>query len=68
MGFSNYELTDEQKKALDKFADVFIDKIESELANDIGGILDPYDTLDGKIDNNKLTRMLWYIGDCISAC
>ena len=68
MGFSNYELTDEQKKALDKLADVFIGKIESELANDIGGILDPYDTIDGKIDNNKLTRMLWYIGDRISAC
>jgi hypothetical protein len=68
MGHSNYQLTDEQKKALDKIADVFIGKIESELANDIGGILDPYDTIDGKIDNNKLTRMLWYIGDYISAC
>ena len=70
MGHSNYQLTDEQKKALDKIADVFIGKIESELANDIGGILDPYDTegaLYGKIDNNKLTRMLWYIGDYISA-
>ena len=53
--------------ALDKIANSFIDKIESELANDIGGILDPYDTIDGKIDNDKLTRMLWYIGDYISA-
>jgi hypothetical protein len=68
MGHSNYKLTDEQKKALDKLADVFIGKIESELANDIGGILDPYDTPNGHIHNNKLTAMLWYIGDQISAC
>jgi hypothetical protein len=67
MGHSNYELTPDQMDALDKIANVFINKIESELANDIGGILDPYDTIDGKIDNNKLTRMLWYIGDYISA-
>lgn len=66
MGHSNYKLTDEQKKALDKLADAFIGKIESELANDIGGILDPY--VDRKIDNNKLTKMLWYIGDYISTC
>ena len=66
MGHTNYQLTDEQKKALDKLADVFIGKIESELANDIGGILDPY--VDRKIDNNKLTRMLWYIGDHIASC
>ena len=66
MGHTNYQLTDEQKKALDKLADVFIGKIESELANDIGGILDPY--VGRKIDNNKLTRMLWYIGDHIASC
>jgi len=68
MGHSNYKLTDEQKKALDKFAEDFICKIEGELANDIGGILDPYYTPNGLIDNNKLTAMLWYIGDYISAC
>ena len=67
MGSSNYELTPDQMDALDKIANSFINKIESELANDIGGILDPYDTTDGLIDNNKLTRMLWYIGDYISA-
>jgi len=68
MGHSNYKLTDEQKKALDKLAFIFIGKIESELANDIGGILDPYDTPNGHIHNNKLTAMVWYIGDQISTC
>ena len=66
MGKTNYKLTDEQKRELDRIADSFIHKIEAELANDIGGILDPY--VDRKIDHNKLTRMLWYIGDHIAAC
>lgn len=66
MGCSNYKLTTEQKIALDKIADAFIYKIEDELL-DQDGILDAY-TEDGKIDNNKVTAMLWYIGDCISAC
>ena len=66
MGHSNYKLTDDQKHQLDKIAEAFIHKIEAELANDIGGILDPY--VDRKIDNNKLTRMLWYIGDHIASC
>ena len=66
MSFSNYELTPDQMDALDKIAEAFIHKIEAELADDIGGILDPYE--DRKIDNNKLTAMLWYIGDYISAC
>ena len=66
MGHTNYKLTDDQKHQLDKIAESFIHKIESELANDIGGILDPY--VDRTIDNNKLTAMLWYIGDCISSC
>jgi hypothetical protein len=66
MGHSNYQLTDEQKKALDKIAEDIIDEIESRLSDDIGGILDPY--VDRKIDNNKLTRMLWYIGDHIASC
>ena len=66
MGHSNYKLTDEQKEALDKIAEIFIDKIEDALADDVGGILDLY--VDRKIDNNKLTAMLWYIGDCISSC
>ena len=66
MGYTNYELTIEQKLKLGEIAEAFIHKIEAELANDIGGILDPYE--DRKIDNNKLTAMLWYIGDYISAC
>ena len=65
MGHSNYELTIEQKLKLGKIAESFIHKIEAELADDIGGILDPYE--DRKIDNNKLTAMVWYIGDYISA-
>ena len=66
MGRTNYQLTDEQKKALDKIAEDIIDEIESRLSDDIGGILDPY--VDRTIDNNKLTRMLWYIGDHIASC
>ena len=66
MGKTNYKLTDDQKHQLDKIAEAFIHKIEAELANDIGGILDPY--VDRKIDNNKLTAMLWYIGDHIASC
>ena len=60
-----YKLTDEQKRKLDNIADAFICKIEDALADDIGGILDPYE--DRKIDNNKLTAMLWYIGDYIAS-
>ena len=66
MGHTNYKLTPDQMDALDRIAESFIHKIESELANDIGGILDPY--VDRKIDNNKLTAMVWYIGDYISSC
>ena len=66
MGSSNYQLTIEQKLKLGKIAEAFIHKIEAELADDIGGILDPYE--DRKIDNDKLTAMVWYIGDYISAC
>lgn len=65
MGHSNYELTIEQKLKLGKIAEAFIHKIEAELADDIGGILDPY--ADRKIDNNKLTAMVWYIGDYIAS-
>lgn len=65
MGFSNYKLTDEQKKQLDKIADAFIFKIENELSNDIGGVLDPYDGR--KLDNNKLTAMIWYVGEKIAS-
>ena len=64
MGFTNYTLSEEQKRKLEKIADAFILKIEDELADDVGGILDPY--VDRKIDNNKLTAMVWYIGEIIS--
>lgn len=55
MGHSNYELTPEQKKQLDKFAEDIIDEIESRLSNDIGGILDPYYTPNGLV-NYRLTK------------
>ena len=64
MGHSNYKLTDEQKKALDKIAEIFIDKIEDALADDVGGILDPY--AGRRPDNDKLTAMVRYVGDKIS--
>jgi hypothetical protein len=64
MGRTNYTLSEEQKRKLEKIADAFILKIEDELADDVGGILDPY--VDRKIDNNKLTAMVWYIGEIIS--
>jgi hypothetical protein len=64
MGFSNYKLTDEQKKELDIVAEEMIREIESKLSDDIGGILDPYDGR--KLDNNKLTAMIWYVGDKIA--
>jgi hypothetical protein len=64
MGSSSYELTIEQKLELGKIAEAFIHKIEAELADDIGGILDPY--VGRELDNNKLTAMVWYIGDYIS--
>jgi hypothetical protein len=65
MGHTNYELTIEQKLKLGQIAEAFIHKIEAELADDIGGILDPY--VGRELDNEKLTRMVWYIGDYISA-
>jgi hypothetical protein len=66
MGHSNYKLSDEQKKELDILAEEMIKEIESKLSNDIGGILDPYDGR--KLDNNKLTAMMWYVGDQIASC
>ena len=65
MGFSNYELSDEQKKELDIIAEEVINVIESKLYSRIRDCLDPY--LGRELDNNKLTAMVWYIGDCISA-
>ena len=65
MGHTNYQLTIEQKLKLGQIAEAFIHKIEAELADDIGGILDPY--VGRELDNEKLTKMVWYIGDYISA-
>ena len=67
MGFSNYQLTDEQKLKLNEIAAVFVDKIEDELTYDVGGVLDPL-LSDGTKDYSKLTEMVLYIGHYISAC
>jgi len=65
MGHSNYKLSDEQKKELNMIAETMIHEIESKLSDDIGGILDPYNGR--KLDNNKLTAMIWYVGDQIAS-
>jgi hypothetical protein len=66
MGHSNYKLSDEQKKELNIIAESMIHVIESKLSDDIGGILDPYNGREA--DLNKLTAMIWYIGDQIASC
>jgi hypothetical protein len=66
MGFSNYKLSDEQKKQLNIVAEEMIREIESKLSDDIGGVLDPYEGRN--LDNNKLTAMIWYVGDKIACC
>jgi hypothetical protein len=65
MGHSNYTLTTQQKAMLDKIAEEMVFVIESKLSEDYGGILDPYDG--PALDNNKLTPMIWYIGDKIAS-
>jgi hypothetical protein len=57
-------LSDEQKKELDIIAEETIKEIESKLNGHIRDSLDPYN--ERKLDNNKLTAMIWYIGDYIS--
>jgi hypothetical protein len=64
MGHTNYQLSDEQVKELDMIAEEVIKEIESKLSKHIGDILDPYDGR--KLDNNKLTAMMWHIGDQIA--
>lgn len=66
MGKSNYKLSDEQKKELDIVAEKMIRDLERRLCAVLGGILDPYDGR--KLDNNKLTAMIWYVGDQIASC
>jgi len=65
MGHSNYKLSDEQKKELNMIAESMIHVIEGKLSDDIGGILDPYNGREA--DLNKLTAMIWYIGDQIAS-
>ena len=64
MGHSSYQLSEEQKKQLNMIAEEIIHVIESKLSDDIGGVLDPYEGR--KMDNNKLTAMIWHIGEHIA--
>jgi hypothetical protein len=66
MGHTNYKLSDEQKKELDILAEEIIKEIKYKLSGNYVGILYPYDGR--KLDINKLTAMLWYIGDHIASC
>jgi len=65
MGHSNYKLSDEQKKELNMIAESMIHVIESKLSDDVGGILDPYNGREA--DLNKLTAMIWYVGNQIAS-
>lgn len=64
MGHSNYTLTTDQKRILDKIAYDLEGIIEDHCMNH--EVLDVYDTPDGSIDNNKFTAILWYVGDQLS--
>jgi hypothetical protein len=65
MGKSNYTLTTEQKAALDIIAEKMIEELENRLGAVVGDILDPYNGR--KLDINKLTAMMWYVGDQIAS-
>ena len=64
MGKSNYTLTTEQKRILDKIVYDLEGVVEDYCMNH--EVLDVYDTSDGSIDNNKFTAILWYVGDQLS--
>jgi hypothetical protein len=61
---SNYTLTTEQKRILDKIAMDLEGEIEDRCMDH--EILNVYDTPDGRIDDNKFTAILWYVGDMLS--
>lgn len=65
MGRSNYKLTDEQKGKLNDIAEDIIDSILTDISDE-HMCLDVYDTPDGKLDHNKITAIIWYIGDRLS--
>jgi hypothetical protein len=65
MGRSNYKLTDEQKQILNDFADDIIKEIKREIYRE-DKCIDVYDS-DGKLDRNKFTAIVWYIGDKLSS-
>jgi len=58
---SNYKLTPEQKKVLDKIVNDLATRIEDFCLDHEE--LDVYDTPDGQFDNNKFTAIVWYVGD-----
>jgi hypothetical protein len=64
MGHSNYTLTTEQKRILDRIADDIISDLKND---DEHRCLDVHDTPDGKLDRDKLTAIVWYIGDQLAS-
>ena len=62
---SNYTLTTEQKRILDKIAMDLEGEIEDRCLDHY--ILNVYDTPDRRIDNNMFTAILWYVGDQLSS-
>ena len=66
MGHSNYKLTDEQKQILNSVAEDIIDSILTDISDE-HTCLDVYDTPDGKLDQNMITAIIWYIGDKLSS-
>ena len=65
MGRSNYTLTTEQKRILDKIAMDLEGEIEDRCMDH--ETLNVYDTPDKRIDNNMFTAIVWYIGDQLSS-
>ena len=65
MSKSNYTLTTEQKRILDKIAMDLEGVIEDRCLDHY--ILNVYDTPDKRIDNNMFTAILWYVGDQLSS-
>ena len=62
MGHSNYNLTEQQKRLLDRKAEELINLLE--IKCDEESCLELYP--EGKFDNNKFTAFVWYVGDKLS--
>jgi hypothetical protein len=63
---ANYQLTEEQKKELAFFSQKIVGEIESELSDEAGTILDPYDIPGEIFNSDKFNAMVRYIGNRLS--